>query len=280
MSRHVVDMKAKARVPFERTREFACKRFDLGVAKAGVEHQRLHVGGKAHGAMNMRFNVVVEAVPFFSCGEVDETHSRRRTERGRLEAGVGKTECASRRDFRPKPQMGGAESRGRSGGAATKVERAHFRTLVGGRGVIGATEKPSLPLPAIATWKCREASIAGAGLKLRAVLAIDRQSPKQRDASVESGGMKVDRYPYGGIKRTAVAARCHVFESTLLRRIRRRKPGVRVHEYDGGRMVQLTSSFAAAAFIECRWAVAPCRKVRQSVAAHLLHEPGRRHELP
>lgn len=98
------------------------------------------------------------------------------------------------------------------------------------RGVISATEKPSLPLPAITTWKCREASITGAGLELRAILAVDRQRPKQRDASVESGGMKVDRYLYGGIKRASVAARCHMCESTLLRRIRRRKPDVRVHE--------------------------------------------------
>ena len=34
--------------------------------------------------------------------------------------------------------------------------------------------------------------------------------------------------------------------------------------------VAITSSCAAAAFIRCRWAAAPYRKVRQGAAAHLL----------
>lgn len=136
--------------------------------------------------------------------------------------------------------MGGTVPRGCSGCAATKVERSHFRTFVRGRVVIGATEEPSLPLPAVSTWKCREASIAGGSLELRAVLAIGCQRAKQRHTSVESGGMKVDRYPDIGIKRASVTTRFHVREGTLLRRIRRRKPDVGFHEYDGGRMVQLT----------------------------------------
>jgi hypothetical protein len=36
------------------------------------------------------------------------------------------------------------------------------------------------------------------------------------------------------------------------------------------KLVTLASSCAAAAFIKCRWAAAPYRKVRQGAAAHLL----------
>jgi len=133
-------MEAKARVPFERTRELERERLDIGVAEAWVEDERLHVGSKAKGAMNVRFDVVVEAVPLIRCGEVDETHSRRSTERRWVEAGIGIAKCAARRDFRPQPQVGGTEARGRSGRAATVIQRADLRALIGGGGVIGATE--------------------------------------------------------------------------------------------------------------------------------------------
>ena len=96
-------MEAKAWVPFKRARELERERLDLGVAEAWVEDERLHVGSKAKGAMNVRFDIVVEAVPLIRGGEVDETHSRRSTERGRVEAGIGKAKCAARRDSRPKP---------------------------------------------------------------------------------------------------------------------------------------------------------------------------------
>ena len=99
MLRHFVDVEPKARMPFERTRELACECFDLGIAKAGIEDQRVDVNSKAHGAMNVRFDIVVESIPLLRRGEVDETHSGCRTERGRLETGIGKAECAARRDF-------------------------------------------------------------------------------------------------------------------------------------------------------------------------------------
>ena len=54
MLRHLVDMEAKARMPFERTLEFARERFDLGVAKAWVENERVHVGGKATESARLR----------------------------------------------------------------------------------------------------------------------------------------------------------------------------------------------------------------------------------
>src|SRR6185369_12718857 len=98
--------------------------------------------------MNVRFDVVVEVVPLIRCGELDETHSRRSTERGRVEAGIGIAERAARRDFRTQPQVGGTEARGRSGRAVVVVQRADLRTLIGGGGVIGAAEEPSLPVPA------------------------------------------------------------------------------------------------------------------------------------
>src|SRR5688572_3977808 len=140
MQRHLVDMEAKARVPFERTRELERERLDLGVAEALVKDEGLHVGGKAKGAMNVRFDVVVEAVPLIRCGEVDETHSRRSSERGRIEAGIGIAKCAARCDPGPQPQVGGTEARGRSGRAATVVQGADLRALIGGGGVISATE--------------------------------------------------------------------------------------------------------------------------------------------
>jgi len=87
-------------VPFERTRELERERLDLGVAEAWVENERLYVGRKAKGAVNVRFDVVVELVPLIRCGEVDETHSRRNTERGRVVACIGIAECAARRNIR------------------------------------------------------------------------------------------------------------------------------------------------------------------------------------
>src|SRR5688572_17005215 len=140
MLRHLVDMEAKARVPFERTRKLERERLDLGIAEAWVEDERLHVGSKAKGAMYVRFDVVVETVPLIRCGEVDETHSRCSTERRRVETGIGIAKCATRRDPRAQSQVGGTEARGRSGRAATVVERADLRALIGGGGVIGATE--------------------------------------------------------------------------------------------------------------------------------------------
>lgn len=178
MLRHLVDMEAKAWVPFERTRELARERFDIGVPKAGVEDKRLHVESKSKGAMNVRFDVVVESIPLIRCGEINETHARRRTERGRIEAGIGKAECAARRDPRPEPQVGGTEPGGRSGRTLTEVQCADFRALVRGGGVIGPTEEPRLPVPAVAARIGREASGAGAGDELRAVLAIVRQATK------------------------------------------------------------------------------------------------------
>src|SRR5688572_17326157 len=140
MQRHLVDMEAKARVPFEGTRELEREGLDLGVAEAWVEDEGLHVGSKAKGAMNVRFDVVVEAVPLIRCGEVDETHSRRSTERRGLEAGIGVAECAARRDPRAQPQVGGTEAWGRSRRTTTVVQRADLWALIGGDGVIGATE--------------------------------------------------------------------------------------------------------------------------------------------
>ena len=52
------------------------ERLDLSVAEAWVENERLYVGSKAKGAMNVRFDVVVEVVLLIRCGEVNETHSR------------------------------------------------------------------------------------------------------------------------------------------------------------------------------------------------------------
>ena len=132
-------MEAKAGA-LERTRELERERLDFGVAEAWVEDEGLHVGSKAKGAMNVRFDVVVEAVPRIRCGEVDETHSRRSTERRRVEAGIGIAKCAARRDLRPQPQVCGTEARGCSGRAASVVQRADLRALIDGGRVIGATE--------------------------------------------------------------------------------------------------------------------------------------------
>src|SRR6185369_13769338 len=109
------------------------------------------------GAMNVRFDVVVEFVPLIRYGKVDETHSRRGTERRWVGGGIGIAKCAARRDPRPQPQVGGTEARGRSGRAAPVVQRADLRALGGGGGVIGATEEPSLPVPALAPRVGREA---------------------------------------------------------------------------------------------------------------------------
>ena len=96
-------MKAKARVPFERTWELERERLDLGVAEAWIEDERLHIASKPKGTMNVRLDVVVEAIPLIGCGEVDRTHSSRRTERRRVEAGIGIADCAALRGSRPQP---------------------------------------------------------------------------------------------------------------------------------------------------------------------------------
>src|ERR1043166_1374568 len=141
MQRHLVDREAKAWVPFESTGELERERLDFSVTEAWVENERLYVGRKAKGAVHVRFDVVVELVPLTRCGEVDETHSRRNTERGRVVAGIGIAECAARRDFRAQPQVGGTEARSRPGRAATIVQRTHLRALVGRSRVIGATKE-------------------------------------------------------------------------------------------------------------------------------------------
>lgn len=101
-------------MPFERTGELEHERLDLGVAEAWVEDECLHVSRKAKRAGDMRFDVVVQAVALIRGGEVEETHSRRRTERRRVEAGIGIPECAARRDPRSQPQVGGTEPRNRT----------------------------------------------------------------------------------------------------------------------------------------------------------------------
>ena len=140
IKRHLVYMKAKARVPFERTGKLEREFLNLGIAEARVEDKCLHVGSKSKRAMNVRFDVVVEVVPLFRCGEVDETHSRCRTERGRVEAGIGKAKCAACRDPWPQPQVGGTEPGGRTGHALAVIQRADLRTLIGGSSVVGAPE--------------------------------------------------------------------------------------------------------------------------------------------
>ncbi len=133
--------------------------------------------------------------------------------------------------------MCGTEARGRSGRAATVVQRAHFRAILRGDGVVSAAEKPSLPQPAFASRVGREAAVASAGLELRAVLAIVRQTTKQGNAEVQSGRMKVDRYSQGRIKRAIVAARRYVGERLVLWRAGRREPGVGVQLDDRGWMI-------------------------------------------
>ncbi len=154
MLRHLVDVEAKARVPFKLAWELKRECLDLGIAEARIEDERLHVDRKAKRAMHVRFDVVVEAVPLIRDGEFHETRSRSRTERGRVEAGIGKAKSAARRDLRPQPQMRGAEARGRSSRAASVVERADLRALSGGGGVVRAAEETSLPVPSLAPRVC------------------------------------------------------------------------------------------------------------------------------
>ncbi len=63
MPRHLDYMKAEARVPFERTRQRERECLNFRIAEARVQHERLHVGGKAKGAVHVRFDVVIKAVP-------------------------------------------------------------------------------------------------------------------------------------------------------------------------------------------------------------------------
>ena len=124
--------------------------------------------------------------------------------------------------------MRGAETWRSPSRATAKVQCTDFRTLIGGGGVIGSTEEPSLPVPALAPWVRGEAAVAGAGLELRAVFPIVRDATKQRQPAVQSARMKVDRYPQRRIQRNTVATRGDVGECLLLWRIGRRKPGVGV----------------------------------------------------
>src|ERR687889_601984 len=115
--------------------------------------------------------------------------------------------------------MRGAETRRSSSRASAKIQCTDFRTLIGGGGVIGSAEEPSLPVPALAPQVRREAAVAGAGLELRAVFPIVRDATKQRQPAVQSARMKVDRYAQRRIQRTTVATCGDVDECLLLSRI-------------------------------------------------------------
>jgi hypothetical protein len=111
----------------------------------------------------------------------------------------------------------------------TEVQRADLGPLSGGGGVIGAAEEPCFPVSALAPGERREAAVASPGLELRAVLPIVRQASKERDATVESGGMEVDRNAEGRVQRRPLAPRRHVRERLVLGGIGRRHPRGGIH---------------------------------------------------